>query len=233
MLKGAHLSERKCREILNLFCEDLTATQIAAISNVSRVTVNAYLKMIRLRLAQFCDDAFPLHHLPLNHLSLKHGEGAGLPKTTYYGFTRWNGLVFSTGLSDMSREHLQHWQKHHPGEGDTGAAPLYSGDPLASGHQALSIAMPGIHAIADFSNWRLYRRDAANGQASKYISDEISGFWGLTRSRLMKFRGLNRNTLYLHIKECEFRYNHRNEDMQHKILIMISRQPLQDLVAAS
>lgn len=58
MLKGAHLSERKCREILHYFCEDLTATQIAAITGVSRVTVNAYLKLIRTRLAQFCEDAF-------------------------------------------------------------------------------------------------------------------------------------------------------------------------------
>lgn len=208
MLKGAHLSERKCKEILNLFCEDLTATQIAAVTGVSRVTINAYLKMIRMRLARFCDDAFPLHHLPGNHMLLKHTPDA-LPITAYFGFTRWNGLVFSTGLSDMSKENLQNWQKQQINDG------FYN--------------MTAIHAVADFTNWRLYRKDFTNGSAGKYVSDDISGFWGLTRSRLMKFRGLNRNTLYLHIKECEFRYNHRNEDMQMKLLQMINKQPLHEM----
>ncbi|GAO42901.1 hypothetical protein FPE01S_02_00060 [Flavihumibacter petaseus NBRC 106054] len=212
MLKGAHLSERKCREILNLFCEDLTATQIAAVTHVSRVTVNAYLKMIRVRLAQFCDDAFPLHHLPGNHLLLKHATD-GLPKTSYFGFTRWNGLVFSTGLADMSKDSLIEWQTQK--------------------NLGIDSNMTAIHAVADFTNWRLYRKDMMNGSAGKYVSDDISGFWGLTRSRLMKFRGLNRNTLYLHIKECEFRYNHRNEDMQAKLLVMINRQPLHGMLSTA
>ncbi|HEY8399425.1 MAG TPA: hypothetical protein VIK80_15905, partial [Flavihumibacter sp.] len=59
--------------------------------------------------------------------------------------------------------------------------------------------------------------------------DEISGFWGLTRNLLMKFRGVNRNTLYLHIKECEFRYNYRNENMQTKLLQLINKRPLHEV----
>ncbi|MFD2527914.1 hypothetical protein ACFSQD_18970 [Flavihumibacter stibioxidans] len=209
MMKGAHLSERKCREILHLFCEDLTATQIAGVTGVSRVTINAYLKMIRTRLAHFCDQEFPRHHLPENHLSLS-GSPDGLPKTSYFGFTRMNGYVYSTGLTDMSRENLISWQKQHIDQ--------------SSG------SMTAIHAVADFSNWRLYRRDMLTaGPHSNTNGDDISGFWGLTRNRLMKFRGVNKNTLYLHIKECEFRYNNRNENMHDKLLHLISRHPLHEL----
>jgi len=208
MLKGAHLSERKCREIVNLFCEDLTATQIAAITGVSRVTINAYLKMIRTRLAMYCDEAFPLQHLPENHISLFHSTN-GLPRTLFFGFTRWNGLVYSTGLMEMTKENLISWQKQHSGE--------------------IKHQMSAIQAVADFTNWRLYRRDIISSANGKLSSDDISGFWGLTRSRLMKFRGLNRNTLYLHIKECEFRYNYRNENMQLKLMQMIQKQPLHEM----
>jgi transposase len=208
MLKGAHLSERKCREIVNLFCEDLTATQIATITGVSRVTINAYLKMIRTRLARFCDESFPEHQRPVNYLSINFAD-EGLPKTAYFGFTRWNGQVFSTGLAEMSKESLMNWQRQQADDGN--------------------IQMQAIHAVADFSNWRLYRREMFSFSNGKTLTDDISGFWGLTRNRLMKFRGLNRNTLYLHIKECEFRYNYRNENMQLKLLQMINKHPLHEL----
>jgi transposase len=205
MLKGAHLSERKSREIVNLFCEDLTATQIAEITGVSRVTINAYLKMIRTKLAHHCDSTFPTHQLPENYL-LSGQQPGDFPKTTYYGFTRWNGLVYSAGLSDLDRDSLVQWQQ--PAHAEAG--------PMAT-----------IHAVADFSNWRLYRRDA--GSNGRHFSDEISGFWGLTRNRLLKFRGLNRNTLYLHIKECEYRFNNRNGNMEMSLLQMINKTPLQTL----
>jgi transposase len=39
----------------------------------------------------------------------------------------------------------------------------------------------------------------------------IENFWGLCKVRLAKFRGINRKTFYLHLKECEFRYNNRNK----------------------
>ena len=58
-LKGAHLSERKFKEILKLFSEDLTATQIANISGVSRVTINSYLKKIRLQIVKYCESLQP------------------------------------------------------------------------------------------------------------------------------------------------------------------------------
>ncbi len=60
-LKGAHLSERKVRELIKLFCDDLTATQIASITGISRITVNAYFKLIRTHIARFCEEHNPLH----------------------------------------------------------------------------------------------------------------------------------------------------------------------------
>ena len=41
----------------------------------------------------------------------------------------------------------------------------------------------------------------------------IENFWGLCKVRLAKFRGMNKNTFYLQIKECEFRYNYGNQNI--------------------
>lgn len=41
----------------------------------------------------------------------------------------------------------------------------------------------------------------------------IENFWGLCKVRLSKFRGIHKHNFYLHIKECEFRYNCRNKNL--------------------
>jgi len=37
----------------------------------------------------------------------------------------------------------------------------------------------------------------------------IENFWGWTKLRLSKFKGVNRKNFHLHLKESEFRFNHR------------------------
>ena len=44
--------------------------------------------------------------------------------------------------------------------------------------------------------------------------------------RLYKFRGLDKNTFYLHLKECEFRFNHRQENIYKLLLKLIKNNPL-------
>ena len=82
-----------------------------------------------------------------------------------------------------------------------------------------------FHAIADFDEWRLYRVDAVPGNGKNH-QDDITIFWGNTRNRLLKFRGMNKNTLYLHVKESEFRYNYREDDINRLLLNIIYKHPL-------
>ena len=41
----------------------------------------------------------------------------------------------------------------------------------------------------------------------KYHINGIEGFWNLTKRRLAKFNGVTNNNFYLHLKECEWRFN--------------------------
>ncbi|MGN6492111.1 MAG: hypothetical protein ACTHLE_08970 [Agriterribacter sp.] len=189
LLKGAHLSEKKCREILQLFCDDLTATQIAEISGVSRVTVNNYFRLIRSVIAGFCEHSNQLRNMI-------YGETlAKTPDTDcakgFYGFYITDGRIGTTWLKNFSDQFLNDLNNHSA----TGVAML-----------------PGYDAVADCNDWRLYW---INGKEHLAPADgaNIAGFWAHTKGRLQKFRGLNKSTLYLHIKECEFRYNFRHNDI--------------------
>jgi hypothetical protein len=48
----SHISEAKFRQIILLFSEDLSATQISHLTKLSRQTINKYLSAIRLRILE-------------------------------------------------------------------------------------------------------------------------------------------------------------------------------------
>ena len=54
----------------------------------------------------------------------------------------------------------------------------------------------------------------------------IENFWGLCKVRLAKFRGVHKHTFYLHIKECEFRYNDRNKNIYLTLLRNLRKMPI-------
>ena len=56
----SRISEKKVRQILRLFCLDLTGTPIAAIVGISRNSMNTYLKAIRRLIARFCEQDSPV-----------------------------------------------------------------------------------------------------------------------------------------------------------------------------
>lgn len=173
LLKGAHLSERKAKEIIHLFREDLNATQIANITHVSRITINAYLKRIRIAIAAHCELNSPF--LPL---TVKEPENI-----SHFGFSRHANHIYITAVDSVDQKALE----------------------------LIRSETPHIQAVADCIHWKLYRLETQLHKNGSPVMDDISGFWALIKSRLQKFRGMHRNTIYLHVRECEFRYNHREE----------------------
>jgi len=218
-LKGAHISERKVRELLKLFAEDLTATQIANISGISRITVNAYLKLIRTHIAKYCEERNPIHYnngtfafLPLQHAAVANYKNGSLLKKSLYGIFKQEDIIYTDKLSIDSpwlNEYLKGKVEADQEDIDKYHLDLYNG-------------------IVDFNNLKLFRLNTTFGAATKGRSqiDEIDLFWGMLKSRLVKFRGLNGSTLYLHVKETEFRYNYRNEDLFELLVNIIHKRPL-------
>jgi len=54
----------------------------------------------------------------------------------------------------------------------------------------------------------------------------IESFWSYAKRRLAKFNAVPRQTFLLHLKECEFRFHHREENLSDRILILLKENPL-------
>lgn len=221
-LKGAHISERKVKELLKLFCEDLTATQIANITGISRITVNAYLKLLRTQIAQYCDEQNPTLINNRNDflLSVYGGTSAGdehfkssASKKPLYGIYKVGDKIHTEELSCLNNDWVHDWLKRKvsPEENDINQSRLVL-----------------YKAIADLNSVKIYRTNFQPGSNGKFRvpMDEFDVFWGMLKSRLIKFRGLNRNTLLLHVKETEFRYNNRAVELYDILLSILHNRPL-------
>ncbi|TWW01760.1 LuxR C-terminal-related transcriptional regulator [Chitinophaga pinensis] len=221
-LKGAHLSERKFKEILRLFAEDLTATQIANISGVSRVTVNSYLKKIRQQIARHCESLSPSdnHNRSVAPARLTHASPAEdgdvsvktevgrTVKPVVFGIYRSSDRLHTEILPDVSRSMI-----HSVVRSSRSILEM----------QGAAEKIRRFSNVVDLGQYRLYNLE---NEGAISIADDVDAFWGLTKHRLAKFKGLNRSTVYLHLKECEFRYNNRNEDIYETLLELLKSQPL-------
>lgn len=64
------------------------------------------------------------------------------------------------------------------------------------------------------------------GDSLRRKLNRIESFWGNAKSRLSKFKGMHASTFRFHLKECEFRYNNRNEDLYQLLLKILRNDPL-------
>jgi transposase len=84
------------------------------------------------------------------------------------------------------------------------------------------------NGLADYGYKKHFRikhgeNEFANGH--NHING-IENFWGLCKVRLSKYRGIHKHKFYLHIKECEFRYNYRNKNLYLTLLNNIKNNPI-------
>ena len=85
----------------------------------------------------------------------------------------------------------------------------------------------GYNGLVDLG-YGHFRVDHSNDEFAKgavHING-IEGFWGLAKVRLAKFKGLPRHTLHLHLKETEWRYNHRHADKYKTLLRYLRQNPI-------
>ncbi len=54
----------------------------------------------------------------------------------------------------------------------------------------------------------------------------IESFWGYAKNRLVKYQGVPKEDFYLHLKECELRFNMRGRDTYKFMLRELRERPL-------
>ncbi len=208
------ISRAKFRQILRLFAVDLTAVQIAELVHLNRNTVNRYLTLIRQQIASYCESESPFSgdieldesYFGAKRVRGKRGRGA-FGKTIVFGIYKRNGKVYTEVVPNCSRRTLYAIIK-----GKVDAASTIHTDGFRT--------YDGIVDLGYQKHYRVQHGKDEFAVGTNHING-IEGFWGLAKVRLVKFRGMSKNTFYLHLKECEFRFNYRNQDI-YKVLLKIT-----------
>jgi transposase len=211
----ARITRAKFRQILKLFALDLTATQIAVLSGLNRNTVNRYLKLIRQSVAQHCQRESPFSgdveldesYFGARRVRGKRGRGAK-GKTIVFGIYKRNGRVYTEIIPNCKKASIQAIIR--------GKVELTS-----TIHTDGFRSYDGIVHMGYRKHYRVQHGQDEFVRGTAHING-IEGFWGLAKTRLVKFKGMSRSTFYLHLKECEWRFNHRDEDL-YKLLLKITR----------
>ena len=221
-VKSAHINERKFRQILKLFCADISALKIAELTNLNRNTVNRYLRRFRVRIAEICEDSSPISgeiemdesYFGAHRIRGKRGRGAQ-GKTIVFGLLKRGGKVYTQIVPDVSRKTLMQ---------------------VINGKVKKTATMytDGFKSYDGLVDWGYKQHHRVNHGQNEFVdlenhSNHINGiesFWGYAKNRLVKFQGIMKSEFYLHLKECEFRFNMRGKDMYKFLLKEFRKHPL-------
>ena len=213
------ISASKIRQLLKHFALDLDAQRIAVLCNLNRNTVNRYLNMIRIRIAEFCEQTSPFRgeievdesYFGARRQKGKRGRGA-YGKTPVFGILQRGGEVYTEIVPNCAKATLQ-------------AIIRGKVSPESIIHSDQWRGYNGLVDIGYEKHYRVKHGDDEFVNNKSHING-IESFWSYSKRRLQKFHGVPQNTFYLHLKECEFRFNHRNENIYAILLKMFKKYPL-------
>ncbi len=216
----AKISERKTRQIIKYFALDLTAQKTALLTNLTRKSVNQIYLKIRNRVAEEAERASPFSacqievdesYFGARRVRGKRGRGAS-GKTIVFGIYKRNGSVYTEIVPDVQQKTLQNIIR-----GKVSLDSVIHSD----GWRGYN----GLVDVGYSKHLRVNHSDDVFAVGDIHING-IESFWSYAKRRLQKFNGVSPKTFYLHLKECEYRFNHRAKNLQLLLLKLLERFPL-------
>lgn len=217
--KRSHISEAKFRQIIRLFVQDLPASKIADLSGISRVSINKLLLKIRCRLAQICEQASPFcgeievdeSYFGARRVRGKRGRGAS-GKTIVFGLLKRQNNVYTEIVPDASKAQLQQIIRGK-----------ISIDSVI--HSEGWRGYDGLVDVGYEKHFRVHHGKNEFVRGNAHING-IESFWSYAKRRLAMFNGVASDKFYFHLKECEFRFNYRHQDLYAILLLEFRKNPL-------
>lgn len=216
--KFSKLSEAKIREVVRYFCADLTALQTAKLSGLNRNTVNRLYGAMRERALNACEAQRALFgvieadesYFGARRVKGKRGRGA-FGKVPVFGIFERQGQVYTEIVSDCKKPTLQRMIR-----GKVTVASVINSD-----------GWKGYDGLVDigYGHFRVDHSKDEFARGNHHING-IEGFWGMTKVRLSKFKGLPKHTFQLHLKETEWRFNHRHDNLYKLMLLYLRQNPI-------
>ena len=203
--KGTHINERKFREIIKCFSLDLNAYETSKITNISYTTCKKIFQKLRIYIYKNLlknDTSIGEFELDESYFGAKRvrgkrGRGAA-GKTPVFGLLKRDGNVFVQIVKNCSRAEL---------------LPIIQGKILEGStiHTDGWKAYDGL-VLNGYDHYRVYHSHNEFARGKSHVNG-IESFWSFTKKRLAKFNGLRDEMFYLHLKESQFRFNNRHENI--------------------
>ena len=216
----SRISEAKFRQIVKLFSLDLTATQITEIVGLNPKTVDLVINKIRARILLMSESDNPTtgefeadeSYFGPRRVKGKRGRGAG-GKTIVFGLYKRDGKVYTEIVPNAKAKTL-----HAIIRGQADIESVIHTD-----------TWRGYDGLVDMGYEKHYRIKHGKSEWSDGSGNHINGiesFWGYAKHRLIKFKGIQRARFVLYLKETEFRFNHRGQDIYKFLLKEFRSHPL-------
>jgi transposase len=180
---------------------DIEAKKVSEITKISRPTINKIYLMLRNIIAKDCDEnsifvsgeiEFDESYFGSSRVKGKRGRGAK-GKIPVFGVLKRGNKVYTQIVKNCSIAELLPIIEYKVDKDSV----IYT-DGFKSYDCLIDYGYKQHHRVKHSAN------EFADGRNTYKWHRELLG---LVQVRLAKFRGINKNTFYLHIKECEFRYN--------------------------
>jgi len=216
----AHVSERQTRLLIQSFALDLTAAQAAQLAGVNVNTAERVFSKIRIRIFEKTAAESSLNgefeadesYFGARRVKGKRGRGAS-GKTIVFGLYKRGGKVYTDIVPDVKKKTLQALIR--------GRVDLESAI-----HTDGWIAYDGLVDLGYEKHYRVqHGKDEFVGGNGQHING-IESFWGFAKHRLVKFKGIPKDKFEVHLKETEFRFNHRGQNLYHFLLKELRDNPL-------
>ena len=217
--RRSKISEAKFRQLLRLFALDLTASDAAQLCGLSVRSINDIYQRIRLRLAQHCATRSPFageleadeSYFGPRRVRGKRGRGAG-GKTIVFGLLKRDDCVYTEIVPNASKATLQ-------------AIIRGKVDPNSIIH---TDGWRGYDGLVDIGLAKHFRVNHGNNEFVRGANhvNGIESFWSFAKHRLAQFHGIRKDKFVLHLKETEFRFNHRHQDLYKALLQLLRQNPL-------
>ncbi len=217
--KCSKISERKFREIIRYFARDLTASDTSRLTSVSTRSINNIYLKLRERIVQECEKQAPLKgvievdesYFGPHRIRGKRGRGAG-GKTIVFGIFKRGDKVYTEIVPDASKASLVKVIRGH-----------VSIDSII--HTDGWRGYNGLVDVGFAKHFRVRHGENEFANDNQHING-IESFWSYAKRRLVKFNGVPRSNFLLHLKETEFRFNHRNKNLYKVLLKSLRNEPL-------
>jgi transposase-like protein len=217
--KSAKITEAKFRQLLRLFALDLTASDAARLTGLSRVSATQLYQRLRQHLVGLRQVPAELQgtvevdesYFGPRRVRGKRGRGAG-SKTIVFGLFKRGGQVYVEIVPDCSKATLQ---------------AIIRGKiaPAAAIHSDGWRGYDGLVDVGYDKHVRVQHGQNEFARGTQHING-IESFWSFAKRRLAQFNGVRSADFQSFLHESEMRFNLRHQNLYKFLLASLKITPL-------